>query len=499
MSEAAGGVPVRAPGADPSLPLRPDGRRPVLFLGVPMAINVRDVLRTDVFRVLRDSGAEIHLFTPAADVGEFREEFAGERVRIHPLAAPGSKLFAFLDGLNLRLQVALLSLRCDTACIMIGDTLRRKPSARFVRGALKLLGRRGQDALLGLLRRLLRASAPELYDEAFREHDPDLVVGTRVLTMSGPRSHSSPRYLDRHLLLSAARRGVPTMVLVSSWDNLTTSGFFPVAVDRITVWNEIMKEQAVEIHGLDPERVVVTGAPQHDIYAEGAFTDRRAFLEAFGLDPDRPVVVYTTGTEGTIPDEPSVLDRLERGMRAELGDRLQLLVRVHQLDAVERYAEVAARPGVVFDHAGRPSVGDYHDRDFDRAALEHLADTLRHADVVINAASSISIDAAAVGTPVVCIDFDAEEGVPYHRSVRRFYDFTHQRPVVASGGVARCGSPEEVVRAVLAYLDDPERDAGGRARLVREQCHRIDGRSGRRAGEAVLELLARSAAGRRGR
>ena len=37
-------------------------------------------------------------------------------------------------------------------------------------------------------------------------HRPDLVVGTRALTMSGPRAHSSARYLDRHLLLSAARR-----------------------------------------------------------------------------------------------------------------------------------------------------------------------------------------------------------------------------------------------------------------------------------------------------
>jgi hypothetical protein len=64
------------------------GRRPVVFMGLPMAINVRDVLRTDAFRVLRDAGAEIHLFTPAADVPEFRAEFAGPTVHLHPLAAP---------------------------------------------------------------------------------------------------------------------------------------------------------------------------------------------------------------------------------------------------------------------------------------------------------------------------------------------------------------------------------------------------------------------------
>lgn len=467
-------------------------RAPVVFMGVPMAINVRDILRTEAFATIRDAGVEVHLFTPAADVAEFAAEFAGDRVHIHPLAAPESSLFDAVDALVQRLYVAILSLRCDTARIMVAETVRRSVPARAVRAALAAVGRPGQDLVLAGLRLLTRWTAPELYADAFARHRPDLVVGTRALTMSGPRARSSPRYLDRHLLLSAARRGVPTMVLVSSWDNLTTSGFFAVDVHRITVWNGIMKEQAVAIHGLAPERVVVTGAPQHDIFArDRGFREREPFLRDLGLDPSRPVVVYTTGTEGTINREPEVVARLEAALRAGLGDDVQLLVRVHQLDSVERYGALHGRPGVVFDHAGRPSVGSYHDRDFDRGALEHLADTLRHADVVVNAASSISIDAAAVGTPVVCVDFDAEAGTPYHRSVTRFYDFTHQKPVVASGGVVRARTPEEVVAAVRRYLADPSLDAEGRARLVREQCHVLDGRSGRRVGEAVLSMVGR--------
>lgn len=467
-------------------------------MGVPMAINVRDILRTDAFAVIRASGAQVHLFTPAADVAEFRAEFGSENVILHPLRAPASRLFDLVDALVQRLYVAILSLRCDTARIMVGETLSHSVLARTVRGALTAVGRTGQDGVLWWLRLLTRWAAPELYAEDFTVHDPDLVVGTRALTMSGPRAQSSARYLDRHLLLSAARRGVPTMVLVSSWDNLTTSGFFAVDVDRVTVWNEIMKEQAVSIHGLQPARVSVTGAPQHDLYArDRGFKDRDAFLHDLGLDSSRALIVYTTGTEGTIPREPEVVARLRDALEAGLGEEFQLLVRVHQLDTLERYAALGGRPGVVFDQAGRPTVGKYHDRDFDRAALEHLADTLRYADVVVNAASSISIDAAAVGTPVVCVDYDAEPGVPYHRSVSRFYDFTHQRPVVASGGVTRARSPEEVVAAVKRYLADPALHAEGRARLVREQCHALDGGSGRRVGEAVLAAAARSVHRRR--
>lgn len=466
------------------------GRRPVVFMGLPMAINVRDVLRTDAFRALKDADVEIHLFTPAADVPEFRAEFAAPSVHIHPLAAPASRAFEAWDSAVLRLHVLLLSLRTDTARIMIAPTLERSGWRRALRGALAAVGRTGQDALLFATRAVTLRAAPELYALAFERWRPDLVVGTRVITMSGPRTQSSPRYLDRHLLMSAARRGVPTMVLVSSWDNLTTSGFFPVDVDRITVWNDIMRAQAVEIHGLPADRVEVTGAPQHDVFARAEpFRPRADFLRGLGLDPARRMIVYTTGTEGTIPGEPELVGVIADALERELAD-VQLLVRLHQLDRMERYATLQANPRVAFDQAGRPPQGAYHDRDFDLGQIEHLADTLRHADVVVNTASSISIDAAAVGTPVVCVDFDTRPGLPYHASVRRFYDFTHQRPIVESGGVARVRTPEEMVGAIRRYLDDPALDSEGRARLVREQCHELDGRSGRRVGAAMLAMLA---------
>ena len=471
----------------------------VIFLGLPMAINVRDVLRSEAWGIIRDSGAEVHLFSPAADVEAFAAEFAGPGVHVHPLERPASRLFEAVDGAVLKLHVLLLSLRCDTARIMIEGTLRASFLARTARRLLAALGRKGQDLLLGATRRLDRAAAPDLYGDAFRRWRPDLVVGTRVVTMSGPRAASAARYLDRHLVMAAADLGVPSMVLVSSWDNLTTSGFFPADPDRITVWNGIMAEQAVHVHGLPPERVVVTGAPQHDVFArESPYTARAPFFKVLGLDPARRLVVYTTGTEGTIPHEPDLVVRIADAL-AESHPDVQLLVRVHQLDDTGRYAALRGRPGVALDQAGRPPVGGYHDRDFDRGQLERLDDTLRHADVVVNAASSISIDAAAVGTPVVVVDFDARPDTPYHRSVHRFYDFTHQQPVVASGGVFRATTPEAMIRGIERYLDDPSADAPGRERLVREQCGVLDGRSGRRVGEAVVDALHRSHERRRAR
>ncbi len=42
------------------------------------------------------------------------------------------------------------------------------------------------------------------------------------------------------------------MAIDPSWDNFTNK-LIPVRqVDRLVVWNEIMKEQAVSLHGYDP-------------------------------------------------------------------------------------------------------------------------------------------------------------------------------------------------------------------------------------------------------
>ena len=49
-----------------------------------------------------------------------------------------------------------------------------------------------------------------------------------------------------------------------SWDNLTNKGLLRDAPDQVLVWNDLQKREAVELHGVRPERVVVTGAPAYD-------------------------------------------------------------------------------------------------------------------------------------------------------------------------------------------------------------------------------------------
>ena len=88
------------------------------------------------------------------------------------------------------------------------------------------------------------------------------------------------------LLRTARRRGVRSMAIDPSWDNFTNK-LIPVRqVDRLVVWNDIMKEQAIALHGYragrDPRRrraAVRSALPAH---ADAA---RRRSSRSIGADP----------------------------------------------------------------------------------------------------------------------------------------------------------------------------------------------------------------------
>ena len=57
-------------------------------------------------------------------------------------------------------------------------------------------------------------------------------------------------------------------------------------------------------------------------------------------------------------------------------------------------------------------------------------------------------------------------------------------------------SEEELVEWVNAYFKQPSLDREGRARLAKEQCEFLDGKSGERIGRFILETVEKAASSR---
>ena len=126
--------------------------------------------------------------------------------------------------------------------------------------------------------------------EAFlREERPDVLLLTPLIKI-GSRQ---PDYVK-----SARALGVPVVFPVFSWDNLSTKGLVHVLPDRVLVWNEHQRREAIEMHGVPDERIVVTGAPRFDdFFAMQPQMSRGEFCDAHGFDADRPIVMYLCSSE----------------------------------------------------------------------------------------------------------------------------------------------------------------------------------------------------------
>jgi len=311
----------------------------------------------------------------------------------------------------------------------------------------------------------------------FERYQPSLMFATNPTVM-----------LEHDFLKYAKRMSIPTVGMIHSWDDLTTEGRIVVPVDHYFVWNQLMKEELIQLHGANESHISVTGIPQFDIYAN-PFTanDQEKFLIEQGLEPDKRTVLFATSSSDDTPEEPEILKRLVNALNQRHPETIQFLVRIHRRDNLGRYAEITDS-NVKFQVPGAPIARLDDKRLMEQSDLLLLRDTISYTDVLVNTASTISIDAAALDKPVVNIKFDLHE-TDYIHSIRRYFDMVHYKPFVGSQATCLATSFDEMLSMIERYLDNPEFKHEQRSKLAKIMCYKVDGKSAERISLFLLEVL----------
>jgi hypothetical protein len=461
----------------------------VVLLSVPHGAAAGNLLRTGIIgRLLAsDDNTRFVIVSPMSKDPQFVREAAHPRVSFedlppHTPTGLEARLLALMQAGYLDSGVTE-SVRIRRAEALAEGTVRWIRAKRLLAGVVSptLLRPRTRYALSDRL--VSHPHAESLFDR----YRPALVVV------------SSPGLIlaEVPLLRTAVRRRITAMAIDPSWDNFTNK-LLPVRrVDRLIVWNDLMKDQAITLHGYQADEVRVAGTPQWDLYFRSGVTiSRDEFCARVGADPAKRLVTVTTTPRELYSHHDHVLRVLVRALRTGvLAMPAQVLVRLHPRDDLRHYAEFADTPGVILEKPFRATVraGDGLAVDVTTESQQHLADTMRHSDVVVNVASTIAVEAAIFDTPVVNISFDGESPSEWTRSARRYYRFTHYTNVTRHGAVRVAETPAQMIEHVARYLADPSLDAEGRRAVVREQCQFLDGRSAERVATFVIEELDRVA------
>lgn len=333
----------------------------------------------------------------------------------------------------------------------------------------------------GLEKLLLTASRSPEGSAWLRENRPRLVLAT------GPH-----RFNDEAIVAEARRLGLPVAAFITSWDNLSTKNRMVFTYDGFIVWSEQMKDELHQYYPYSREKpVFVVGAPQFDLFFQERFRQSRMeFCRRNELDPGKPIIVYGLGSPNFSPGEWYAVDHLAKQISSgKLGDA-QLIVRPHPLFDNGRLREQLKTyyPLVVVQQTSNPELA-VTARFQDAEQIGDWVNTFRHADVVVNFSSTITVDAAIFDRPVVNLDFDPSPGSPRQQLYREVnHVWTHFKPLAESGGIWLVNNLDEMSDAVRTYLAQPELHREQRRWIAEYVCGFQDGQSGERMAEAIIEL-----------
>ena len=290
-----------------------------------------------VLRRLAENGHSIHILAEqdvddekAAEWNVNAERLSGEFSDITYGWAPQSPdpWIDFSKYLRLSLDYLwFLSPTYDDAQILRRRMAERTPASfvRFLESPVinTAIGR----IILASVLRFLELVVPvdQILLSFISEHRPDVIIFTPLITKGSGQFD---------LLKAAQRFGSPTILAVGSWDHLSSKAMIRSVPDRVLVWNRTQKSEAVKLHGIDADRVQVTGAQCFDKwFGRRASQSEESFKAIVGLRQDRPYILYVCSAlfEGSPRESEFVLQwlRAVRGSKHERVRSIGVLIRPH--------------------------------------------------------------------------------------------------------------------------------------------------------------------------
>lgn len=401
-------------------------------------------------RLLAARGHDLHL------VAERKDSVGGMKTienltRAHPgrvtFAYAPSRKDALWQPLAVQLRLCLdswryLDPRYDQATSLRARAARQAPVFAQRLPGWPILGSRPAMRLWQRLGHALeRAIPPGEVAEAFlREQKPDLLLLTPLLYFGSQQVE---------YVRAAKAMGIRTVLGVGSWDHLTTKGLIHELPDRLIVWNEMQRQEAVSLHQVPADRVTVTGAQAYDHwFTTRPSTTREAFCAKVGVPADRPLLLYLCSSPFITPYEVGFVTRWIQAIRQAPDPVLRgasILIRPHPQNAAQwKDFDPSAFEAVgIWPRSGANPV--------DTDARADYYDSMFHSAAVVGVNTSALIESGIVGRQVYTVlteEFAGQQEGTLH--------FQHLKNV--NGGLLHVGATlaEHLGQLTAALREGPD-------------------------------------------
>ena len=445
-----------------------------IFITVSRGGIIRNIFRTGIISNLLNSGVRVVVLTPYYKDLELFKDFQHENLyleqlhwdqkeRMSALFTELCKGAVFNSTVYARYKYSIGTHREPNKLFFPLRMIFFAP-LRYIPGARSLI--RFFHSFLNPL---------SVHDYLFEKYKPDLVFNTTAGSEFG-------------VFKGAKRYGVPTVDMPKTWDNVSQI-LFSTKADFLIVWNEFMREKVIELQGYSPDEIIVTGVPQFDFYArtEGLLS-REEFCRRHGLDPKKKIVLYgSAGAE--LFDESQYVSLIKKFMEEEKLAEANILVRPHlgYKGDVDRFLVFEGRDGIVVDKTDKQNhtLRDHFDTSTNH--VHNLYNSLYYADVCVNVASTLSLDAIACGTEVINFNFDIDPDINPRASVKRLFISDYVRELMATGGTHFARSKVEFLNILKDVLE--RRKQKNTQDAINRFIYKTDGKSAERITKALIKIL----------
>ena len=205
---------------------------------------IRDFFENNLVGMLQQNGYKVIFFTPAERVPEFKKQWNQQGVAIYPLLpyTPSKK----------EIRAENIRKRIKSASTFWHHWLLKQYPSFF----------RADDAIAAIL----------------KKEKCEMILIT------------NPMFRNETMLWSTAKKlGIKTIGAVRSWDNLHQG--LRIYPDELLVWNEVNKQEAIELMGFSQKHIHITGACQFDQYFNPEYYQtKEEFCKQLDLDSNRPII-----------------------------------------------------------------------------------------------------------------------------------------------------------------------------------------------------------------
>ena len=255
------------------------------------------------------------------------------------------------------------------------------------------------------------------FADLIKREEPDLLV--HPSTFDG--------YFINDFIDQGKKQNIPTVLIMNSWDNPSVKRATSGKADWVIVWGQQTMNHTERFMDIPKERIIKLGAAQFSVYQNPPRISRDDFCQEHQIDPQRKILLYAGSSKltnefehlvaldeaaanGTIEDCTIVYRPHPWGMGGHNGARIV----DHQWEHVVIEASMQEYMDKIKSGDKAPYMADY--------ARTH--DVLSSIDALVSPLSTIILEGALHGKPVMCYLPPEDKGTQsWLGSVRKMVHF----------------------------------------------------------------------------